>query len=85
MIEAVVSGEAEVGFLMYNHLQKKDIKRLLQYKNIELNFLGSDTWYANVGPNSPLYDREEVSGALGIFGIAGKREDVKNIFLFFDV
>lgn len=60
VIETVESGEAELGFLIYNSAQNKDVKHMLQYKNIEHNYLGADTWYANVGPHSPLYDRDEV-------------------------
>lgn len=60
VIETVESGEAELGFLLYNNVQTKELKHMLHYKNIELNFLGVDTWYANVGPNSPLYEKDEV-------------------------
>lgn len=36
---------------------------MLHYRHIELNYLGIDTWYVNVGPYSPLFDREEVDMA----------------------
>ena len=60
VIETVESGEAELGVILYNSVQSKEVKHMLHYKNIEHNYLGADTWYANVGPESPLYDREEV-------------------------
>ena len=60
VIETVESGEAELGFLIYNSVQTKEVKHMLHYKNMEHNYLGTDTWYANVGPQSPLYGREEV-------------------------
>ena len=63
VIETVESGEAELGFLMYNDVQSKEIKYMLRYKHIELNYLGTDTWYVNVGPYSPLYNREEVEAS----------------------
>ena len=34
---------------------------MLNFKGIELHILGMDTWYANLGPAHPLYDREEVT------------------------
>lgn len=63
VIETVESGEAELGFLMYNDVQSKEIRYMLRYKHIELNYLGTDTWYVNVGPYSPLFDKEEVDAA----------------------
>lgn len=61
VIETVESGEAELGVLLYNSAQSKEVKHMLHYKNMEYNYVGTDTWYANIGPYSPLYDREEVS------------------------
>jgi len=61
VIETVESGEAELGFLMYNDIQAKEVRQMLKYKNIELNYIGTDTWYTNIGPNSPLYGKESVT------------------------
>ena len=36
---------------------------MLHFKNLECNPLGEDTWYANAGPNSPVYGRDEVTMA----------------------
>ena len=34
---------------------------MLHYKNLQFHMLGADTWYANVGPYSPLYGQDEVT------------------------
>lgn len=61
VIEMVATGEAEVGFLMYNNVQSKEVRHMLHYKNIEMKLIGVDTWHVNVGPKSPFYEREEVT------------------------
>lgn len=61
VIKSVGSGTAEIGLILYSHVQQRDVKKLLSYNNLEYNHLAMDTWYADVGPNSPLYDREEVN------------------------
>lgn len=61
VVESVESGEAELGFIMLNNVQTRELRHMLGYKNLELNLLGTDTWYINVGPKSPFYGREEVS------------------------
>lgn len=61
VIEQVESGESEVGFIMSNHAQSRELKHMLNYKNLELNMIGKDTWYLNVGPYSPFYHRKEVA------------------------
>ncbi|WP_300346902.1 LysR family transcriptional regulator [uncultured Oscillibacter sp.] len=59
LIEMVESGEADLGFVLFNQMQSKDMRRML--RNSEFFELGSDTWYANLGPAHPLYDREQVT------------------------
>lgn len=61
VIELVENGEAEIGFIMSNHVQDKELNHMLKYKGLEMHLLGTDTWYANLGPAHPLYDREEVT------------------------
>lgn len=61
VIESVESGEAEIGFVMSNNVQVKELKHMLHFKNLIYNPLGTDTWYANIGPNSPLYELDEVT------------------------
>ena len=61
VIESVESGEAEIGFVMSNNVQVKELKHMLHFKNLVFNPLGVDTWYANIGPNSPLYNETEVT------------------------
>lgn len=34
---------------------------MLHFKNLVFNPLGEDTWYANIGPQSPLYMQNEVT------------------------
>lgn len=61
VIEAVENGEAEIGFVMSNQVQTKELRHMVHFKGLELNVLGTDTWYANIGPSHPLYDRNEVT------------------------
>lgn len=61
VIESVENGEAEIGFVMSNNVQVKELKHMLHFKNLVFNSLGEDTWYANIGPNSPLYEQDEVT------------------------
>ena len=52
--------QAEIGFVMVNNVQLKEFRHTTNYKNLEFHLLGKDTWYLNVGPHSPFYDRKEV-------------------------
>lgn len=61
VIEMVENSEAEIGFVMSNNVQFKELRHMLKFKGLELNVLGTDTWYANIGPNHPLYGRDEVT------------------------
>ena len=61
VIESVEHGEAEIGFVMSNNVQVKELKHMLKFKNIQFHALGTDTWYANLGPNHPLYHASEVT------------------------
>lgn len=63
VIEMVENSEAEIGFVMSNNVQIKELRHMLKFKGLELNILGADTWYANIGPNHPLYGRDEVTMA----------------------
>ena len=60
-MEMVENGEAEIGFMMFNEAQAKEIRYTLMQKKLEFHDLGVDTWYANMGPYHPLYDRQEVT------------------------
>ena len=59
-MEMVENGTAEIGFLMFNEKQKKEVQHTLRMKKLEFHPLGTDTWYANIGPCHPLYERDEV-------------------------
>lgn len=61
VIEMVESGEADIGFVMSNQVQLKELRHMLNFKGMELHILGMDTWYANLGPAHPLYDRDKVT------------------------
>jgi len=61
VLDLVEQGHAEIGFTLSNNVQHNELKNTLRYKNLEAVHLGLDTWYINVGPNHPLYDRQEVN------------------------
>lgn len=61
VIEMVESGEADIGFVMSNQMQLKELRHMINFKGIELHILGMDTWYANLGPAHPLYGQNEVT------------------------
>ena len=61
VIESVEHGEAEIGFVMSNNVQVKELRHMLKFKNLQFHALGTDTWYANLGPNHPLYHASEVT------------------------
>lgn len=60
VIELVENSEAEIGFVMSNQVQIKELRHMLHYKGLQLNILGTDTWYVNIGPKHPLYDHKEI-------------------------
>ena len=60
VMESVEGSQAEIGFVMVNNVQLKEFRHTTNYKNLEFHLLGKDTWYLNVGPHSPFYDRKEV-------------------------
>ncbi|MBQ6583259.1 MAG: LysR family transcriptional regulator [Mogibacterium sp.] len=61
IIDAVENGNADIGIVIVNNAQLKRFRNSLKYKNLEMEVLGEDTWYANVGPNSPLYHKSIVT------------------------
>lgn len=61
VIELVENGSAEIGFVMSNHVQLRELRHMLRFKGLTLHILGMDTWYANIGPRHPLYHRDEVT------------------------
>ena len=60
VMESVEGSHAEIGFVMVNNAQLKEFRHTVNYKDLEFHLLGKDTWYLNVGPHSPFYDRKEV-------------------------
>ena len=61
VIDHVYEGRDEIGFLLINNSQLREVKNTLKFKGLSLEILGHDTWYANVGEHSPLYDKELVT------------------------
>lgn len=61
VVEFVENGEAEIGFIMNNQVQTKELRHTLNFKGLEMNVIGTDTWYVNVGKRNPLYEKEEVT------------------------
>ncbi len=61
VIERVEDGSADIGVLVYNSGQCKDLRHMLYYKGLELTELVKDTWYVNVGPKNPLFHQEVVA------------------------
>ena len=60
-MEMVESREADIGFMMFNEKQTREIMHTLRTRKLDFHPLGTDTWYANVGPSHPLYDKEETN------------------------
>lgn len=61
VISEVDADNAELGFLLVNNSQLREVKNTLKYKDMEMNVLGVDTWYANVGEKNPLYYKDLVT------------------------
>ena len=61
IIERVESTAADIGILVYNSRQHRELQSMLHYKLLEINTVAQDIWYVNVGPCSPLYNSEEIS------------------------
>lgn len=61
VLDMVESRQAELGMVMCNHVQMMDLNKTLNYKSLKMEILGTDTWYCNIGPNHPLYNRREVT------------------------
>lgn len=60
VLESVESGDAEIGFIMNNEVQKKELRNMLNFKGLEFHEVGRDTWYVNLGPKHPLYHRSMI-------------------------
>lgn len=60
LMENIENGISEIGFMMFNHAQHKEVTYTLRTKKLEFHELGFDTWYVNLGPAHPLYNRKEI-------------------------
>lgn len=61
VIDHVNEGKAEVGFLLINNSQLREVKNTLSHKGLSMAILGHDTWYANIGEHNPLFDKKEIN------------------------
>lgn len=58
IIESVASLQSDIGIIEINDVQKKEVRYLLESKNLEYHEFSNDTWYALVGKSSPFYNQE---------------------------
>lgn len=61
LMNMVEERKAEIGLIMCNQFQLKELNKALNYKSLKMEVLSTDSWYCNIGPNHPLYDRNEVN------------------------
>ncbi len=61
VLNHVETGTADIGFLYFNTLQKKNFIQLLNAKKLSWNYICEDRGYALMGPQHPLYSREQVT------------------------
>lgn len=60
IIESVVNLQSDIGIIEINDVQKKEVRHLLESKNLEYHELAKNTWYAHVGKSSPFYNQETI-------------------------
>ncbi len=58
IIESVAGLQSDIGIIEINDVQKKDVYRLLDSKNLQYHEFAIDTWYVHVGKKSPFYNNE---------------------------
>lgn len=61
IVENICALRSELGILFINEFQKSQVFNLLENRQLEFNEFATDEWYAYVGPNSPLYEKEDVN------------------------
>lgn len=57
-IESVANLQSDIGIIEVNNVQKKEVRHILESKNLEYHQFAQSTWYAHVGKNSPFYNEE---------------------------
>jgi DNA-binding transcriptional LysR family regulator len=58
IIESVANLQSDIGIIEINDVQKKEVRHILESKNLEYHEFANDTWYALVGKSSPFYNKE---------------------------
>lgn len=58
ILESVSNLQADIGIIEINNVQKKEVRYLLESKNLEYHQLANSTWYAHVGKSSPFYNEK---------------------------
>ena len=61
VVEDVYSAKSEIGVIHFNNRQSQEVNNYLNFKNLEMQIIATDTWYVIVGERNPLYNCEEVS------------------------
>lgn len=61
VVKKVADREADIGFLMINQTQIRELKQELRHKKLAYHSLGTDGWVAYVGPKNPNYNCEIVN------------------------
>lgn len=58
IIESVANLQSDFGIIEVNDVQKKEVRHLLESKNLEYHEFATDTWYVHVGRSSQFYNQE---------------------------
>lgn len=61
IIDDVYQLRSELGIIHINSTQQSQVRSLLKQKQLEFHSVGTDKWYAYLGPHSPFYRQETVS------------------------
>ena len=76
VLENVANSTSEIGFIITNQAHEQELKHILKYKNLEYHPMFHDTWFVNIGKNSPLYERETINiRELKAFPVIRKPDD----------
>lgn len=84
VIEKVEKSESEIGIIIFNEVQTREIKHILKYKHLDYQEIVTDTWYANLGKKNPLYHQELVTMEdLKAFPVIRKPDDYYSSLSFY--
>ncbi|MBE9880886.1 LysR family transcriptional regulator [Enterococcus casseliflavus] len=84
VIEKVEKSDAEIGIIMYNEAQSREIKNILRHKHLLYTEWMTDTWYVNLGKKNPLYHSKMISmEELRSFPVIRKPDDYYSSLSFY--